>query len=113
MTKAQIKEDLMNIRMYYLDYEFYKGWEDRGVPCIGKELAEKYNIAVSRAPVSAFRVYMGLYCQAMTQEQLAEELGYCPHQIYVWNVQLLQYLQGYFAEQNNCANKVTGKGETA
>ncbi len=93
MTKAEIKGDLINIRMYYLDYDFFKNWEKRGVGSAVKATVDKYNRLMANAPLNLFRVYLGVYCQGQTQAEIADDLGYSEHQIYIWHNQLFQYLQ--------------------
>lgn len=93
MTIKQIKEELLDIRMFYREHDFYMAWIKKGIKSKVISLVDKYNNAMENAPVTLLRVYIGLYCEAKTQELLAEDMGYSIHQVNNWNVALLKYLQ--------------------
>lgn len=92
MTAQQVKEDLVNIRMYYRDFDFFQAWRKKGISNKVFETVDRYNNAMRNAPVALFRVYIGLYCEGQTRDEVACAYGYSLKQIGDWCTQLFQYL---------------------
>ena len=93
MTVKEIKKNLLNIRMFYLDYDFYLSWRKKGINNRVFDLVEKYNRVMENAPVVLLRTFIGLYCEAKTQKMFAEDIGYSVHSVNNWNMELINYLQ--------------------
>ena len=92
MTAKQVKEDLVNIRMYYRDFDFFQAWRKKGITNKVFETVDRYNAAMNKAPVALLRVYIGLYCEGQTQDEVACAFGYCMKQIGQWRIELIEYL---------------------
>ena len=104
-----VKNDLKDIRYFFSHQQVFN--DPR--MCVSEQLQEKirkFNIAVSLAPPRLYVVYVELYLNNNTQKELALDWGFTENYICKLNSRLCEYLVNFF---NNCANKVTGKGETA
>lgn len=93
MTIQQIKEDLLNVRMFYYEKEFYLRWVRRGFKTNLIKLVEKYDKAMEYAPAHLLRVYIGIYCEWRTRAELADEMGLCERTIQVRKNELFEYLR--------------------
>ncbi len=93
MMLKEIRTDLTEIRYYYAHKKVF----DEAICITGSNIimdkVQRYNEAVSQAPLRQYEIYVGLYINNNTQEWLAEELGYTPEYIQMLNKQLLLYLQ--------------------
>lgn len=93
ITLARIREDLREIRYYYI----HKSEFDENVKIIGAneilKKAERYHTIMRSASPLLFNLYAGLYIRGNTQEGLAVELGYSSVYIQMQNKKLLLYLQ--------------------
>ena len=71
MTIQEIRSDLRAIRYYYSKQkEFDKAAETVGASRV-TEIVEKYNQAVTNAPLKLYEVYVGLYVHNNTQETVS------------------------------------------
>lgn len=93
MTIQQIKEDLLNVRMFYYEKEFYLRWVRRGFKTNLIKLVEKYDKAMEYAPAHLLRVYIGIYCESKTFAELEDEIGRCGRVIREWKNELFEYLR--------------------
>lgn len=99
-TLKEIREDLKDIRRYYLRKEhFDKSFKiTDGENCI-METVRKYNEAVRTVkPAILYDLYASLYTQNFTQEGLAHEWGFATIYIQKLNEKLVQYFYHKFDE---------------
>lgn len=101
ITLTVIREDLKDIRYYYVRKEMF----DEAYRCTGKKNAiiakvDMYNDAMSKASPKLFDLYYSLYVKNHTQESLSDELGYTPEYIQMLNKQLLKFLQANLTKES-------------
>lgn len=100
MTLQEIRKDLRAIRYYYSKQkEFEKAAETVGTSKV-VETVEKYNQAVTNAPLKLYEVYVGLYVHNNTQEALAFDRDCCTEYIRRLNKELCVFLLNYFKGGN-------------
>ena len=92
MTLERVRNDLKEIRHYFkykkqLDNAFGQNMTN---DVLGK--VSRYNDAMNLAPIFLFQMYFFLYTQNLTQEALAQELGYTPEYIQRLNKKLTLFL---------------------
>lgn len=95
-TKEQIRNDLKNIRYYYmkkekLDAAFAKTGENGILTIVGE-----YHKIMCKASPQLYDVYVSLYVRGITQESTAEELDYSTFYIYKLNNRLINFLYSAF-----------------
>ena len=109
MTTIQsVKDDLKDIQCFFAHQEVFESSRVR----ISEQLQEKvrkYSSAVTIASPRLYVIYTELYVNGKTQKALATDWGCTRNFICKLNSRLCEYFVTYF---NNCATKVTGKGET-
>ena len=92
MTIQAVREDLREIRYYFM---CKRRLEDH-VELAGNnrvvELVERYNSAMQKAPVRLYDLYASLYLENNTQEGLAEKWCYSKEYIKVLCKKLHKYL---------------------
>ncbi|MEG2450879.1 MAG: helix-turn-helix transcriptional regulator [Clostridia bacterium] len=92
-TLNEIREDLKDIRYYYickkLIDEVSKTVENTAVI----EIIAKYNAAIKVACSRDYVLYTSLYIKGLTQESVAEQLGYSPDYVQRMHKKLLLFLQ--------------------
>lgn len=99
MTLATIREDLKDIRYYYMRKEvFDKAFSTTGENIIVKKV-QAYNSAIKDASPKLYDLYVSLYIECHTQESLSDKLGYTPEYIQMLNKKLLKFLQNSVVEQ--------------
>ena len=109
MTTIQsVKDDLKDIQCFYAHQETFENPRVRISEQLQKKVC-KYNNAVSLAAPRLCLVFTELYVKCKTQKELATYWKVTKNYICKLNSRLCEYLVNYF---NNCATKVTGKGET-
>ena len=100
MTLQEIRRDLRTIRYYYSKQkEFEKAAETIGTSKV-TETVERYNQAVTNAPLKLYEVYVGLYVHNNTQETVSFDLDCCVEYIRRHNKQLCIFLLEYFKGEN-------------
>lgn len=101
MTLDAIRKDLKSVRYYYARRAvFDKALREVGNKSI-MDLVKKYNDAVNTAPPKVYDIYISLYVNHRTQEELSEELDYSPDYVRKLNKELLKFLQNKFNEQED------------
>ena len=101
MTLDAIRKDLKSVRYYYgRRAVFDKALREVGNKSI-MDLVKKYNDAVNTAPPKIYDIYISLYINNRTQEELSEELDYSPDYIRKLNKELLKFLQNQFNEKED------------
>lgn len=99
MTKQQVREDLMQIRYYYVN----KDLMDRNMRKTGNvkflEIVNKYNDAICHATPRNYSMYASLYIENGTQIGLAVEWGYTPEHIQYLHQGLISFFVKYFNEK--------------
>lgn len=91
MTIQQIKQDLKDIQYYYARKNvFDKASIEVGNSTI-HELINKYHSAVCSAPPKLYDVYVSLYVNNSTQENLSIALDYSPDYIHKLNDKLCRF----------------------
>ena len=101
MTLDAIRKDLKSVRYYYARRAvFDKALREVGNKSI-MDLVKKYNDAVNTAPPKVYDIYISLYVNHRTQEELSEELDYSPDYVRKLNKGLLKFLQNKFNEQED------------
>ena len=97
MQLSEIRKDLKDIRYYYSRQKLF----DEGFRATGHneimEKVQKYNDAISSAPLKLYDVYYSLYVKNHTQESFSDELGYTPEYIQMLNKKLLKFFQAKFS----------------
>ncbi len=99
ITLKEIREDLKNIRYYYLRKDMFD--EAFASNRIGNEITDKvgrYNEAMRKASPKLFDLYYCLYIKNHTQESLSDKLGYTPEYVQMLNKELLKFLQSSIKE---------------
>jgi len=97
MTIQQIKKDLKDIQYYYVRKNvFDKASTEVGNPAI-LELINKYNSAVCSAPPKLYDVYVSLYVNNSTQENLSIALDYSPDYIHKLNDKLCRFFMQHLS----------------
>ena len=92
MTINEVKADLEEIKYYY------SRQKDIDVACqtVGKSIildkVAKYNDAMKNATVQLFDIYIGLYVQGSTQENLAYDMGFSLDYIRYKKNEMFEYL---------------------
>ncbi len=100
MTIQEVRGDLRTIRYYYSKQkEFEKAAETVGTNKIA-ETVERYNQAVTNAPLKLYEVYVGLYVHNNTQEAFAFDSDCCTEYIRRLNKELCVFLLNYFKGEN-------------
>ena len=93
MTIKEIRKDLSEIKYYYSRIKEFNYAENT----VGKNdiifKAEKCNNVIKTASPIIYDIYIGLYIKNLTQEALADELGFSSNYIYKINRKLIRYLQ--------------------
>ena len=93
MTLATIREDLKDIRYYYMRKDVF----DKAFSTIGENVIVKkvqaYNNAMKDASPKLYDLYVSLYIECHTQESLSDKLGFTPEYIQMLNKKLLKFLQ--------------------
>ena len=92
MTAKQIKEDLQNIRYYYMHKASFDKAENTGFKNKVVQKAERYGRLVSEAPPRLYIVYYLLYAEGKTQYAAALEQNVTEGYIRNRCRQLQQYL---------------------
>lgn len=91
MTIKQIRTELKQVRYYYSRRAvFDKALKEVGNKRIS-DLIKKYNEAVSTAPPQLYDIYIGLYVNFKTQEELSEEMDYSPDYVQKLNNKLVRF----------------------
>lgn len=91
MTIKQIRTELKQVRYYYSRRAvFDKALKEVGNKNIS-DLIKKYNEAVSTAPPQLYDIYIGLYVNFKTQEELSEEMDYSPDYVQKLNNKLVRF----------------------
>ena len=99
ITLNEIKEDLKNIRYYYMrkdTFEEARNFTGRMNGILAK--VNRYNDIMQEAAPRLYDLYYSLYIRNHTQESLSEELGYTPEYVNKLNKKLLQFLQSAIKE---------------
>lgn len=92
MNNKEIRKDLKEIKYYYLrEKDLQLANKIMGSSQIVEKI-EKYNDIVKTMPPQLLDIYLGLYVQGETQENLAEEMGFCVDYIRKKNKNLITYL---------------------
>lgn len=108
MTIQDVREDLKLIRYYYQRKAEFERMKNVVVSPVVTELVDKYLTAVSRADIQLYYLFFQLYVECYTQEALAVKEGRSLMCIRKQHKKLCEFFANQF---NNCAIKVTGKGE--
>jgi len=107
---ASIRKDLKSIRYYYSRKEVFDAVNGEVHQNTIMEKVRLYNFLIAGATPQLYDVYVSLYVKSLTQEGLAEELGFTPEYIQKLNKRLLKYLQKRLTEEQekkeekSCAN---------
>ncbi len=99
ITLNEIREDLKDIRYYYLrkaTFDEAYAYTGKGNEIMNK--VERYNEVMRKASPKLFDLYYCLYIKNHTQESLSDKLGYTPEYIQVLNKKLLKFLQSAIKE---------------
>ena len=100
ITLNEIREDLKNIRYYYLRKDMFD--EARSFTGRMNEILDKvnmYNDVMQKASPRLYDLYYSLYIRNHTQESLSEELGYTPEYVNKLNKKLLKFLQSVVVKE--------------
>ena len=93
LSTEEIRRNLGDIRYYYSR----KNSLDEAAKTLGglavRRVAEKYNCAISAAPIRLYDLYACLYIAGSTQEAVALDLGYTPQYIRKLIAELIAYFQ--------------------
>ena len=99
MTLDAIRKELKEVRYYYGRRAIF----DKALREVGNknmmDLVKKDNDAVRTARPKHYDIYISLYVNYHTQEQLSEELNYSPDYVRKLNKDLLKFLQNKLNEQ--------------
>ena len=93
LTLNQIRKDLKEIRYYYSRRKTLDSIFTDILHKAVQNTIQKYNEAISEAPLQLYDLYVNLYVMYHTQESLSEEWRYTPYHIYCLNKKLLLFLQ--------------------
>lgn len=99
MTLATIREDLRDIKYYYMRKDdFEKIFSKTGGHDIIEKI-ERYHQAMKHSSLKLYDLYISLYIECHTQESLSNKLGYTPEYIQMLNKKLLKFLQNSLSEK--------------
>ena len=99
MTLATIRDDLKDIKYYYMRKDdFEKNFSTTGGHDITEKI-EKYHQAMKHSSLRLYDLYMSLYIECHTQESLSDKLGFTPEYIQMLNKKLLKFLFNSFKEK--------------
>ena len=93
MTTTQVREDLKNIRYFYIRKDMFEKTNFAVGKNVIAETVEKYNKAICSASPRLYDVYVSLYIENNTKESLSDKLGYSLVYISKLNTQLIKFLQ--------------------
>ena len=89
----EIRDDLKNIRYFFSRKNFF----DEVSTSLGenniKDLIQAYQSAICYAPPRLYDLFVSLYMQNLSQEELSYQIGYSPEHISRLNGQLVRFLQ--------------------
>lgn len=93
VTLKNIRDDLKKIKYYYARKEMFdKAFESTGNNEV-INIVSKYNDIIKSATPKLYELYVYLYLQNMTQEDVADKLCYTTEYIQMLNKQLLLFIQ--------------------
>lgn len=92
-TVDEIKQDLKEIRYYYLRKHIFDDAAKTVVTNVVTVKVDKYNEAAKMLAPNLFDIYIGLYIKNSTQEGLAYELGYTLEYVNRQNKQIVLFFQ--------------------
>ena len=88
----EIRDDLKNIRYFYSRKKIFEEVSISVGENSIKDLIQTYQNAVCYAPPRLYDLYVSLYMQNITQEELSYQLGYSTEHISRLNGQLVKFL---------------------
>ncbi len=89
ITMSDIRQDLKNIKNYYLNKKELEKEENNSIYFIAK--INIYNELIKFASPTIYLLYKNLYIEGHTQESLADKMGYTREFINQLNAKLLTY----------------------
>ena len=92
LTLGQIRKDLRMLRIYYANQTRLDRML-RYIPHGITDLVKVYTARIKDAPLELYMLFCELYVNGSTQENAAEQLGYCTEYVRKRTKQLLEYLQ--------------------
>ena len=92
MAIDEIKRDLRDIKSYYRLMDVFKK-TNLIPPASVVEKAERYGKIIATAPTKLYAVYVALYVENSTQEQVAKKWGYTKEHIKQLNKKLCEFIE--------------------
>ena len=93
MKLNDIRQELNQVKCYFRHKEEYDAYFEKGEMLYMRDLVQKYEREILKAPVNLYRVYIAIYHEGLTGEKAAEELDVTVRSIYRLNVQIFQFFQ--------------------
>ena len=93
LSLTVIREDLKDIRYYYMRKEVFDSASSKTGVNIVISKVSKYNNAIQKASPKLYDLYVSLYIDCHTQESLSDKLGYTPEYVQMLNKKLIKFLQ--------------------
>lgn len=89
-----IKSDLRDIKTYYKEKEIFEAYSKYVGECSVKDLVNKYNACICKAPVKLYQLYVNLYVKNQTSlYEFSINEGYSEIYIQKLHSSLLHYFQ--------------------
>ena len=88
-----IRNELNEIRYFNLKKKEFAPLMDANIQPVIAGTAEKYNRAISKAPIQLFHIYIGLYVKGYTQLALSSDIGLTEHHVQKLNKKIVRFLQ--------------------
>ena len=93
MKLNDIRLELNQVKCYFRHKEEYDGYFEKGEMLYMRDLVQKYEREILKAPVNIYRVYIAIYHEGLTQEKAAEKLDVTVRSIRRLNLNIFQFFQ--------------------
>ena len=93
MKLNDIRQELNQVKCYFRHKKEYDGYFEKGEMLYMRDLVQKYEREILKAPVNIYRVYIAIYHDGLTQEKAAEELDVTVRYIQKLQIKLFEFFK--------------------
>ena len=93
MKLNDIRQELNQVKNYFCHKQEYDGYFAKGEMLYMRDLVQKYEKEILKAPINLYKVYIAIYHDGLTGENAAERLDVTVRSIYRLNVKIFQFFQ--------------------